>query len=213
MEQRVTDRARCMDARTDVAHRHHRHIRRPVLLTNQGRYARISLADEIESRVFRERPRLSEGGNRTHYDLWIQRLDVFIAEAHAPDYARRKIFHQHVDLRNQCFYDLDALGLPQVDANALLAAVLLHEIGAALVAHVRDQTSLVAVRRSFDLDNLGAHLGHEPCYSRSRNVVREIENLVAIQHVLGHALRHRLFLNWLPLTVFRAYAEYTVPRL
>src|SRR6266481_1735884 len=49
---------------------------------------------------------------------------------------------------------------------------------------------LVAMRREFDLDNLGAHPGHHPRRRRSGNEVREIQDPVTIEQMLWLSLSH-----------------------
>src|SRR5437588_4214212 len=68
VKQRAGDGAHRMNPGADIADGDHWHVRRAVFLTDQRGYSGISLPDEIETGVLRERTGLAEGRYRAHYD-------------------------------------------------------------------------------------------------------------------------------------------------
>src|SRR5262245_7778044 len=60
VEQGACYSAHGVNAGTDVADRDHRHVRWTLLLTDQRSYSGVSLSNEVEARIVRERTGLSE---------------------------------------------------------------------------------------------------------------------------------------------------------
>ena len=93
----------------------------------------------------REGTGLAERGDRAHHDSRIEGFEHVVAEAHVADYAGGEILDDDVDLGDKLFDELDAFGLAQIDAHAFLAAILLNEESAALVADVVEGAGVVAI--------------------------------------------------------------------
>src|ERR1700737_3337052 len=189
MEQRGAHRAHRMNARADVAHRDHREERRPVRLATHRRDARVGGAQPVESGFARKRSGLPKGGNRAHHDARIERLDDFIIETDAPNDSRRVVFDEDVDVLDEFLEDGQAFRLLRIDADAFFAAVVLDVIAAPALDHDERAARGIAVRREFDLDDLGAHLGEHQRAGRARDDLRKVEHLVAVKDV--PVFRHR----------------------
>ena len=82
-----------------------------------------------------------------------------------------------------------AAGFFRIEAEALLAPVLLHVVGAAAIAEIGHAAGDVAAGGEFDLDDLGAHLAEVTGGGGSRQHLGEIQYAVALEHALG-CLRH-----------------------
>jgi hypothetical protein len=124
---------------------------------------------------------LAECGDRAHHDSRIERFEHLIAEAHIADHARGEILDDDVDFRHKPFDEVDAFALAQVDAKALLSAVLLNEESTASVADVIERAGVVAMRRHLNLDDLSAHPSHQAGGRRAGDEVGKVENLVAVE--------------------------------
>ncbi len=79
-------------------------------------------------------------------------------------------------------------GIFNVDANTFLAEILLRVVTAAAVLEVRQIVRAITFRTDFDLDYLGAHLGHRAGHGRPRDVLGEIERFVTVEHMPGRVL-------------------------
>src|SRR6266851_9538850 len=189
VKQRGAHRAHRMHARADVPHRDHREERRPVRLAAHRSDARVGGAQPVESGFARKRPGLSKGRNRAHHDARIERLDGCVVETDAPYHSRCVIFDQDIDFLDEFLEDAEAFRLLRVDADAFFAAVVLNVIAAPALDHDERAARGIAVRREFDLDDLGAHLGEHQRAGRARNDLREVEHLVAVEDV--PVFRHR----------------------
>jgi hypothetical protein len=132
-----------------------------------------------------ERTGLPECRNRAHHDFGVERLHVLIVESHVADGTGRIILDQHIAAAYQTLDDVVTLGSFDVDANRLLAAIVLHEVSAApFLTEERSAARRIAVGGQLDLDHLGAHLRHHQGAGWARHHLREIENLVAVENVL-----------------------------
>ena len=76
------------------------------------------------------------------------------------DDTRCEIFDQYINLGNEIANDRMPLGGFHIDAQALLAAVLLDEITAAAVAKIRQMARTIATGWQLDFDYFGSHLSH-----------------------------------------------------
>jgi alpha-ketoglutarate-dependent taurine dioxygenase len=65
--------------------------------------------------------------------------------------------------------------------NAFLSAVLLDEKRAAMVPDVIECAGVVAMRRHLNLDDFGAHPGHQAGGSRAGDEMAKVENLVSVK--------------------------------
>ena len=157
--------------------------RRPVRIARHVHQSREGLRDEVVADLVRERPGAPEGRDRRHDEARIELAERGVVEAALFHYSWTVIFDHHVCFFRQAAQKLDRFGLGEVQAEALLAAVLLDEVGAAPVAHRGQQPRRVAHRRLLDLDDFGAHLGHKAGYCRARQILREVQHAHAGQHM------------------------------
>ena len=67
------------------------------------------------------------------------------------------------------------LGLLQIDRKAALVAVHRHEDGRVAMPLRRQRTSVVAVRRSLDLDDVRAHVAEQHAAKRAGDQIAELE--------------------------------------
>ena len=125
-----------MDAGAHITNPRQRKIRLAVFLANHRGNAGIRLGDIVIARQLGQRAALTEGRNRTHDDLGIQGLDRPVVEPQASDHAGRKVLDQHIDLFDELFEDRQALGVSGINTQALLAPILLNEVGAAAVSQI-----------------------------------------------------------------------------
>src|SRR6516162_1666313 len=77
-------------------------------------------------------------------------------------------------------YQLDRLGILQVEREAALAGIELAEIRAVAVAKRRTQPHVIAFRR-LDLDDIRADIGEQPRAIRTGQHDREIEHADALE--------------------------------
>ena len=95
-------------------------------------------------------------------------MDLFPPQAHPRDRARRIILEQDVHRGQQFLDDRETLGLLGIEAEAFLATVLLHEVGASPILQKGKGAREISLRRNLHLDDVGAELGHQSRYGRAR---------------------------------------------
>src|SRR5712671_2420112 len=134
----------------------------------------------IETGLVRGRSDLSAQRNRGHHDAWIDCAHGLVIEAHARDHARREVLDHNIDFAHQVAYDRDCGGIFHVEAEALLAAVLLDVIAAAAIAEKGQMSRTVTARRQFEFNYFSAHLGHQARDRRASEYLAEVENLVTV---------------------------------
>src|SRR5207245_7969673 len=83
---------------------------------------------------------------------------TLVAETHLRHHARAEVLEHDVGLLHERGEDLLAARIAQVEADALLAAVVNREVYALAPYHRRMGARLLAARR-LDLDDLGAEIG------------------------------------------------------
>ncbi len=103
-----------------------------------------------------------------------------IVEAQPLHHARPVVLDDDVDDRDQLPDGGDRLGLLEIEHDRALPGIELAEHRAGAVALHRPAAHQVALGR-FDLDDLGAHVGHQAAAMRAGNGGREVEHANAVQ--------------------------------
>src|SRR5205823_936006 len=124
---------------------------------DQRGYSSVRLSYKVEPGIMCQRTSLSERRNRAHDDPWIDCADGLVVETHTADDAGGEIFNHHVEFGYQLLDQFDRGGLLHIQAKALLATILLDEVGAALVADELNFAGLVTFRCEFNLDDFRSH--------------------------------------------------------
>src|ERR1700730_9419370 len=104
-----------------------------------------------------------------------------ITEPHIADYARGKVLHYNIHLRNERLDEVATSALAQIYTDALLSAILLNEERAALVADVIEFARAITMRRHFNLDDLRAHPRHQARGRRTGDKMGKVENFVSVE--------------------------------
>src|SRR5262249_47701106 len=138
----------------------------------------------IVARAVRERSVLPECRDRTHDNLRVKCPDRLVAESQPPDHPWCIILHDHIDLRYEVSDDLHRLGVLQVQAQTLLAQILLDVVRTPPIPNVRYPTRYIAIGSKLDLDYFGPHLGQVSRCGRSGQDLCEIKHPVALEHTL-----------------------------
>ncbi len=183
IEQGARDRGERVNAGRHVAQPEHRERRRPVGVANHVGHRRVAHPDVIVARAIGERPGLPESRDRAHDEPRIDLADLFPAETHPRDRSRRIVFEQDIHRGQQFLDDRETLGFLGIEAEALLAAVLLHEVRAAPILQKRKGAREISLGRNLHLDDVGAELGHQPRHGRTRERLGEVQNLVTVKDV------------------------------
>src|SRR2546425_2649034 len=106
----------------------------------------VSLSDVVITGPVRQGSSLTKSRNRTHDQAGINLLDRLVVQAQASNCTRRIVLDQNVHLLHQRLENLQALRVLGVKAEALFAAVLLDEVGAAAPLQERQRAREVPVR-------------------------------------------------------------------
>ena len=191
IEQRARDGGERVNAGRDVAQPEHRKRRRPVGIANHISHGRVAHPDVIVAWAIGERAGLPESRDRAHDEPRINLADLFPAKTHPRDRSRGVVFDQHVHRGQQFLDDRETFGLLWVEAEAFLAAVLLHEVRAAAVLQKRKGAREIALGRKLHLDDVGAKLGHQPRHGRTGERLGEVQNLVTVKNVSRLGCWHR----------------------
>ncbi len=115
------------------------------------------LSERVEGGPLRVRPVLTEPRHGDEDDPGIQRGQPLVVEAHGAHDAGTKVFEHDVGLGHEGGEDFLALGLAEIETDALLAAVVDGEVDALTADEGRVLARLLAARR-LDLDHLGAQV-------------------------------------------------------
>ena len=119
--------------------------------------------------------------------------ELLVVESHRRHDAGTEVLQHDVGLAHQRGEDLLAAVAAQVEADALLAAVVDGEIDALAAHHRRVAARLLAARR-LDLDDLGAEVGQDHAAARAGLETRQLENTNAVQRK-GHGYSTMSFLR------------------
>jgi hypothetical protein len=179
----------------DVAERHARQRRIAAGLAGHGHDPGVGLADVVEAGEVRQLALLTQTGDRAHDEIGLDRAQGFPVEAEFLHHARGEVLHHHIDLLDQLAADFLGFGFAQVHAQGALAAVVLDEVAAAAFALHRQHARGVA-GEGFDLDDVGAGLGHQPGAVGTGDIVAEIQDLDAVEqvfrcHAMDLVMEHR----------------------
>src|SRR6266571_3054991 len=165
-------------------------------LAGQGHEAAHRLAKRIERGTIAVRAVLAEARYRHQDDAGVQCAQPLVVEAHGSHHAGAKVLQHDVGLRHQRGEDLLALGAPEIEADALLAAVVDGEVDA-LAAHHRRMPARLLAAGWLDLDDLGAEIRHEHAAARPRLEPRELENANAVETAGSHVVSSGSYLTTL----------------
>ena len=127
------------------------------------------------ARAVRIRAGLAEAADRAKNDFRIERLEIFIAQAELGHHARRESLDHDVRLSHHVLGNCQAFGPAEIEAQALLAAVVLHEHRTAPRHDAVDAARDIAVWKALDLDHFGAMVGQRAGCRGSGNQRGEFE--------------------------------------
>ena len=143
-----------------VARRHAWHVGLAVLIHTEAGHAGERQDAQIMRRTVAVRPILAEGGDRAINHLRRTRGDCVIADTETGDDARAEGLEHNVRCFGQTKEQFPPLLALEVERQALLAAVgvaVIDGLAAALGPYMARRIAAVGV---FDLDHLGAMVGH-----------------------------------------------------
>jgi hypothetical protein len=130
-----------------------------------------------------QRTGLAETGDRAHHEARIERVHRLPIEPHARHYAGREVLEKDVGLRDQTAHDLRAGGRLGIDAETLLAAIVLDEKSAVTAFVLSEVAAAVTPWRHLDLDHIRAEIRHQPARRRPGDHLGKVDDRVAIHHV------------------------------
>src|SRR6266446_767010 len=107
--------------------------RRSIWIPGHVHHAGECLRDHVVAGLVRERALASEGRERGHDEPRIERLERIVVEAAFLHYVGAEVFDHNIHLGYERAEDLERFRLVEIEAQAFLAPVLLHEIAAASV--------------------------------------------------------------------------------
>ena len=191
VEQGAGDRGERVNAGRYVAQPEHRERRRPVGIADHISHARIAHPDVIVAGAIGERSGLSESRDRAHDQPRIDLADFFPSKTHPRDRSRRIVFEQDIHRGQQFLDDRETFGFLGIEAEAFLAAVLLHEIRASPILQKRKVAREISLGRDLHFDDIGAEFGHQARHGRAGERLGEVENLVTVKDVGGLGCWHR----------------------
>jgi hypothetical protein len=112
-----------------------------------------------------------------------------IAKTRPRHHAGGEVLNQYINLRYDRPDELTAARLLDIDSQAFFRVIVLEEVGALRAAPDFGIAGLVAGRApagagrgQFQLDDLGAQLGHYPRASRPRDELGDVEHAIAREH-------------------------------
>jgi hypothetical protein len=140
----------------------------------------------------RQRSRLAKRRNRTHYDARVEGFDFVVVEPHPRDHPRREVLDQAIGLGDEFLDDRQPRRILHVDAQALLATILLYVVAATSVLYLRQVACAVATLRQFDLNYFRAHLRHHPSRRGSRDILGEVQHCVSTKDMRARLSLHAI---------------------
>src|SRR5262249_38353327 len=120
-----------------------------------------------------------------HDNAGVQGFELVVPKPHSRNGARTKVLDQNIRDLDQLTHDLLALLVAHVEAQALLAAVVLHPIGA-LAAHKWPPTTTLIATGRLDLNDLSPQTRQHKTNARPGLVAPQIQNSDAFQRCLRH---------------------------
>ena len=143
---------------------------------------RHRLGDVVVARPLGPRRGAAEARHRQVDDVGVHRPDRLVVEAPAGhDRRRAEVLAHDVGVPSQLEQQVPALRTVPVDAQALLAPVVLHEPGAVVALHQRQEPGGVADVGDLDLDDVGAQLGQHPGDAGAGQVLGEVEHRAPLE--------------------------------
>ncbi len=176
MEERRRDRAERVHAGHDVGDACVNELRRSRRIARHMADSGERLRHEVEADLAGERAGAAERRDGGHDEAGVEATELRVAESALVEHAGAEVLDHHVDFGSERAQELECLGLREVEAEALLAAVLLDEVGAAALLHERQHARRVASWGELDLDDRGAELCHEARDRRPGEVLGEIQD-------------------------------------
>ena len=125
-----------------------------------------------------------------HDDARVQLVKDIIAETHHVNGARAEVLQEDIGNLDQLAQDFLALFLAEVDAQAFLAAVVLHPV-CGLLAHPGSVVAGFLAAEAFDLDNFSAQTGQYLGAARAGLVPTEVNDAYSVQRAFS--FRHDEF--------------------
>ena len=132
-------------------------------------------------------PGLAKGRQRGIDHAGIARPHLLVADAQAIDHAGPEGLDHHIGALSQAQGHLQTMRMLEVELHAFLAAMGIGEIHRHAVALGTDLPVRFAAVGGFELDHLGAVIGHHLGQCRAGQEQGQIENLDAFEfHPLGN---------------------------
>jgi hypothetical protein len=153
-------------------------------LAGQRHEAAHRLTERVERGPVRVGAVLSETRDRRQDDGGIERAPALVVEAHRAHDAGAEVLEHDVGFLHERREDFLAQRVPQIDAHALLAAVVDGEVDALAADHRRMLAGLLVADR-LDLDDLGAQVGQQHPAAGTRLKAGQLEDPDAVQ-AAGH---------------------------
>ena len=117
------------------------------------------LPHDVDARPARHRSQRAEAGRRAVDDGGVHGAQILVTQPEALHHAGAEVVDHHLHARDEALHDLDRARLLEVERDAALAAVVRDEVGDGAVA--REDVAAALAVAPLDLDDLGAHVGHQ----------------------------------------------------
>jgi hypothetical protein len=156
------------------------HPRRRLAVALQVHEPRHRVDDVREGGPVRQRPRLSEAGDRAVHEPGVDRAQRRRIDAEPGRNPGEKIFDRDIGMAGEIVRDRPAVRMRQIDGHALLARVDPDEIRGLVIAVVLElkvpAAHLVAFAGTLDLDHAGAEIREQACAIRPGQHTREVQH-------------------------------------
>src|SRR5262249_53730073 len=191
-----------VERRVAIDHRRGRAERLAHRLARQRHEPAHRLAERIEGGPVRVWAVLPESRHRDEDDARIDGAQSLVLEAHRPDDAGPEVLEHDVRLLHQRGENVLALRAPEVEAQALLAAVVDGEVDALTAHHRRMSACLLAAER-LHLDDFGAEVGQDHAAAWPGLIAGQLEDAHAVERdahfaALGENLYTVVEVNFCP---------------
>ena len=180
-KQRGANCRHAVHAGVHVGDGHAKQRRRFARHANQRHGAALGFGDQAEPRPRRVRPGVPISRDRAINEFGVAPGKLFIAQAQFVQGAGAVVLDEHVGAVGELVHHLQAARVTQVDAQALLAHVLLQEVATLALHEGRAGTSGITCHRPLDLDDLGAHRTQAARHVRAGQKVAVVDDAYACQ--------------------------------
>ena len=124
------------------------------------------------------------GRDRGHHEARVDRVQALEIESNAIHLGRRDVVNEDVGLRDELFEQIETLGPCDIERDAELVGIEVEEqtalFGMRLAAGKRTaHARMVANAGPFDLDDFGAHIGHQLRRIRRRRHLTDFDDFEA----------------------------------